>query len=106
MEAIKVDENNLYYTSDNGVLFNKDKSELVAYPAKKSDTSYTVPESVTYIQAQAFYGCTNLTSVSLTDNVYNMGSSVFSDCTNLTDVVLSEDLSWIQGSTFSYCTSL
>ena len=106
LEAIKVDENNLYYTSDNGVLFNKDKSELVAYPAKKSDTSYTVPESVTYIQAQAFYGCTNLTSVSLTDNVYNMGSSVFSDCTNLTDVVLSEDLSWIQGSTFSNCTSL
>lgn len=73
---------------------------------EKSDTSYTVPESVTYIQAQAFYGCTNLTSVSLTDNVYNMGSSVFSDCTNLTDVVLSEDLSWIQGSTFSNCTSL
>lgn len=106
LEAINVDENNLYYTSDNGVLFNKDKSELVAYPAEKSDTSYTVPESVTYIQAQAFYGCTNLTSVSLTDNVYDMGSSVFSDCTNLTDVVLSEDLSWIQGSTFSNCTSL
>ena len=106
LEAINVDENNLYYTSDNGVLFNKDKSELVAYPSGKSDTSYTVPESVTYIQAQAFSGCTNLTSVSLTDNVYDMGSSVFSDCTNLTDVVLSEDLSWILGSTFSNCTSL
>lgn len=106
LEAINVDENNLYYTSDNGVLFNKDKSELVAYPAEKSDTSYTVPESVTYIQAQAFYGCTNLTSVSLTDNIYDMGSSVFSGCTNLTEVVLSENLSWIQGSTFSNCTSL
>lgn len=106
LEAINVDENNLYYTSDNGVLFNKDKSELVEYPAAKSDTSYTVPESVTYIQAQAFLGCTNLTSVSLTDNIYDMGSSVFSDCTNLTDVVLSEELSWISGSTFSDCTSL
>ncbi len=61
------------YSSEDGVLFNKDKSELVAYPAEKSDTSYTVSESVTAIQAQAFYGCTNLTSVSLSDNIYDYG---------------------------------
>ncbi len=80
--------------------FNKDKSELVAYP-RKSDTSYTVPESVTYIyRHRHFMVGTNLTSVSLTDNIYDMGSSVFSGCTNLTEVVLSENLSWIQGSTF------
>ena len=106
MEAINVDENNSDYSSEDGVLFNKGKTLIFAYPSGKSDTSYAVSENVTAIKAQAFSGCKNLISVSLSDNVNTMGTSVFSSCTNLTEVVLSENLSWIQGSTFSNCTSL
>lgn len=106
LEAINVDENNSDYSSEDGVLFNKGKTLIFAYPSGKSDTSYAVSENVTAIKAQAFSGCKNLISVSLSDNVNTMGTSVFSSCTNLTEVVLSENLSWIQGSTFSNCTSL
>ncbi len=106
LEAINVDENNSDYSSEDGVLFNKGKTQIFAYPSGKSDTSYAVSENVTAIKAQAFSGCKNLISVFLSDNVNTMGTSVFSGCTNLTEVVLSENLSWIQGSTFSNCTSL
>ena len=76
LEAINADENNLVITLlTTECLFNKDKSlNLLHILSEKSDTSYTVPESVTAIyRHRHFHGCTNLTSVSLTDNIYDYG---------------------------------
>ncbi len=57
-----VAENTAYCAVD-GVLFDKDKKTLVAYPANKASTNYTIPESVTYIFDDAFQSCPNLEEI-------------------------------------------
>ncbi|MCD7796747.1 MAG: leucine-rich repeat domain-containing protein [Clostridiales bacterium] len=89
LTAIVVSSNNEYYTSDDGVLFNKDKTEIICYPiAKANNTSYTVPDSVTSIWDDAFSFCTNLKSVIILDGVTSIGSVAFY-VSGVTDVYYS-----------------
>ena len=60
LTAINVDENNTDCKSVDGVLFSKDMKTLWIYPAGKTNTSYTIPDSVTKIDRYAFSGCTSL----------------------------------------------
>ncbi len=79
-EAFEISADNAYFTSENGILFNKDKTELIAYPPNKTDTTYTVPESVKTIAPYAFAGITEtdaLVEVIMTD-VTAIGESAFS----------------------------
>jgi len=88
--AIDVEASNGSYSSVNGVLFNKDQSVLLQYPAGKAG-SYLIPDSVTSIEYHAFAFCTGLTSVTIPDSVTNIGGilfapfgeNVFFDCTGL-----------------------
>ena len=50
LQAIHVDKNNPYFCSENGVLFDKSKTKLIHYPNAKSDASYTIPSTVTYVE--------------------------------------------------------
>jgi hypothetical protein len=86
LTAINADANNLYYSSINGVLFNKKQSELVVYPAGKTENDYTIPASVTSIGIFAFYGCRGLTSVTIPALVTSITISAFNGCTDLTTV--------------------
>ena len=83
LTAINVGVNNSYYSSVDGVLFNKDKTILLQYPAGKSSIEYVVPESVTSIYDYAFYGCTSLASVTIPDSVTSIGESVFDNSKKL-----------------------
>ena len=55
LTSINVNSNNAHFSSQDGVLFNKNKTELVQYPIRLTDTSYTIPDSVTSIGELAFY---------------------------------------------------
>ena len=57
--------NNEHYSSEDGVLFNKDKTELIKYPEGINKKSYTIPNGVTRISDNAFQYCKKLTSVTL-----------------------------------------
>lgn len=64
LTAIMVNENNKYYSLDeNGVLFNKEKTELIRYPAGKSDETYHIPEGVKTVKTGAFAGCDQLKNI-------------------------------------------
>ena len=107
LTAINVDSGNVSYTSQDGVLFNSDMSELITYPAGKTDTDYYVPSTVTSISDYAFSGCTSLTSVNIPESVTSIGIRAFSHCTSLTNIDLStSSLSSIEYETFYCCTSL
>ena len=86
LTQINVDKANTTYSSVNGVLFNKDKTELIRYPEGKADTSYSIPNSVTYIVYMAFYGCSSLTSITIPDSVTSIGGHVFDHCEKLTQI--------------------
>jgi len=84
LTSIEVSDNNGNYSSVDGVLFNKDKSELITYPAGKTDSEYVIPNSVISIGDSAFENCTSLTSVTIPDSVTIIGRSAFENCTSLT----------------------
>lgn len=68
MKNIYVDEDNRYFTSVDGVLYNKSKTELLFYPSYKSDSSYTILDSVTKIEVGAFQRNGIVTEVILPKN--------------------------------------
>ncbi len=105
LESIDVDENNNYYSSVGGVLFNKDKTTLIQYPAKRASTSYIIPDSVTRIGNYAFFSCTNLTSIIIPDSVINIEEGAFYDC-GLTSVTIGNNVTMIGYAAFCECTNL
>ena len=60
---------------ENQVLFNKDKTTLIAYRSKEKN--YIIPNSVTYIGNDAFYDCNSLTSINIPNSVTNIGDRAF-----------------------------
>lgn len=70
---IEVVDENPFFSSEDGVLFNKDKTILLRYPPKKPDSSYAVPESVTEINAYAFSDCNDLKELALPEGIDNIG---------------------------------
>ena len=106
LKSIEVSENNKNYVSVDGILFNKDKSELITYPAGKTDSEYVIPNSVTSIDSSAFENCTSLTSVTIPDSVTSIGEDAFRSCTSLTSVTIPNSITSIDSSVFEYCTSL
>ena len=65
LTSITVDAKNPNYTSVDGVLFDKNKTTIMQYPAGKSGTTYSIPNGVTTISVGAFAGCKTLTNISL-----------------------------------------
>ncbi len=126
---ITVDDNNQYYSSENGILFSKDKSTLLCYPGGKTAKEYTlpdyvtdigeqafsgnayietlnIPESVTTIDDQAFYGCDSLTSITIPDSVTVNGKFAFADCDSLISVTIGNGITSIGSCAFYDCDSL
>jgi len=105
LTTINVDSANSAYISADGVLYNKDKTNLLQYPAKKTDSIFTIPNSVTRILDYAFYG-TGITSVTIPDSVTGIGNWAFGACTGLTVITIPGNVGWIGGSVFTGCTNL
>jgi len=89
LTTINVDVGNSTYSSQDGVLYNKAKTVLIQYLAGKIGSTFTIPDSVTSIQGNAFDGCTSLTSVIIPDSVTSIGYGAFWGCTNLTSITFA-----------------
>jgi hypothetical protein len=103
--TIDVDPLNQFFSSEDGVLFNKDKTSLIQFPAGRSG-SYTVPGTVTNVSNFSFQHCNGLTSVTLGNNVSSIGKDVFYFCGNLLTVVVPASVARIEDWTFLHCTNL
>jgi len=87
LTRITVDTANPKYSSQDGVLFNKEQTSLIECPYGRSGT-YMIPDSVITIGDCAFGGCTRLTSVAIPNSVTKIGRWVFSGCTSLTRITV------------------
>lgn len=83
---VKVDPANPKYADINGVLFSKDKKDIVCYPAGRTATSYSIPDGVKVIDYCAFAGCDKIKKIIIPDSVTTINSRAFVDCTALTDI--------------------
>jgi len=106
LKSITVDSGNDYYSSSDGVLFNKAKTTLVRYAIGKTNTSYTVPGTVTAIGGSAFEDCAILTSVTIPNSVTSIGDRAFYDCAKLKGVELPTSVESIGAHTFRGCKAL
>ena len=106
LTSINVASGNNYYSDNNGVLFNKKKTELIRYPEGKSQTSYTIPNSVTSIGDGAFWNCTGLTSITIPNSVTSTGYGAFKYCSSLTSITIPNSVTSIGDWAFQDCTGL
>lgn len=106
LNEISVSEYNNYYCSENGVLFNKNKTNLIQYPEGKPDETYVIPSSVKSIDGTAFSSCDNLVSVTIPDGVTKIGDRAFSYCNALTEVTIPNSVTSIVDGAFYSCDGL
>ena len=104
LNEIIVEDGNEYYCSDNGALYNYNKTCLIQCPGAK--TEFEIPNSVTSIGSYAFSDCSSLTSVTIPNSVTRIGSSAFSYCSSLTSVTIPNSVTSIGDYAFSSCSSL
>ena len=105
LTEIKVDTNNKNYTSQDGVLFNKNKTELIQYPIGNERKTYDIPKGVTSIGDLAFVLCDSLPSITIPDSVTNIGDYAFGWC-SLISVTIPDSVTKIGNYAFAFCYSL
>ena len=89
ISEITFSDNNPYYSSVDGVLFDRRNTVLTAYPTGKTDTEYTIPEWVTEIDFAAFSENKNLKEITLPDGLITIKGNPFCGCLGLTDIHIS-----------------
>ena len=104
LTEIKVDPGNPIYGDINGILFDKNSKELIAYPAGAS--AFTIPNGITSIADNAFYYITNLSQISIPDSVISIGKSAFEGCSGLTSVTIPDGITSIGEGVFRDCSNL
>ncbi|MDE5804675.1 MAG: leucine-rich repeat protein, partial [Paramuribaculum sp.] len=78
--------NGSFYSED-GVLYNNPKTNLLQYPAGKTDVEFVAPSTLTKITAYAFYGCSTLQSITIPAGIDQINSYTFYNCSGLTKFV-------------------
>ena len=94
LTSILVDNDNTAYQSIEGNLYSKDGNTLIAYAIGKTAMSFTIPDGVTSIGDEAFYGCEALMSVTIPDSVTSIGYQAFRGCYALTSATFENPNGW------------
>ncbi len=101
LTEISVDAQNTAFSSEGGMLFNKDKTILIRVP--HTATSVSIPKTVTRIEVCAFEGCSSLTTVTLPDGLKEIDYRAFEGCTSLKSITIPESVEKIAKNAFESC---
>lgn len=105
LAAIEVSKDNPVFSSENGVLYNKDKTTLLRCPAGYS-RALTIPDSVTKIADCAFAGCNVLPELTLNENLTEIGVGALMGCFRLNRMRFPKSLQTVGENAFSGCVHL
>lgn len=95
MTSFDISSENKNFSVSDGILYDYTGTKLIAYPAGRQETDYTIPSYVTFLGGAAFGDCDNLVSVTVPDTVTETDGGVFLYCDNLKMVRLSNNLTEI-----------
>ncbi len=129
LQSINVSEDNTYFSSIEGVLFSKDKTRLICYPAARRTSQYRITSNVLHVEKYAFSGvefpisiviengitqigelafcmCKGLQSISIPNSVISIGDEAFAHCENLLNISIPNSVASIGDECFFGCESL
>ena len=106
LSKIVLSDTNNNYIVKNGILYNKNITRILCYPAGIKDTEFFVPDTVKTIGDFAFYGTKALESINIPDSVTNIGTDAFGECSGLKEVVIPDSVTSMGEAVFYKCTSL
>ena len=92
LTSIQVEENNPDFTSQDGVLYNKEKTYLIRCPEGKTG-DFEIPKDVTKITSSSFRDCRNLTKIYIPESLINTSSSIslFEGCSSLIEIQVAKE---------------
>lgn len=105
LEAIRVSPLNESYSSEDGILYNKDQTVLIDCPVGRKK-AVVMPESVVRIEKGAFSGCKELPSLTFSPNLESIGAEAFGGCIRLHEMILPMGLRHIGKDAFFQCRRL
>ena len=127
IKNINVDANNTNFSSNNGIVFSKDKKKIVLYPQGKTEKAYTIPSTVEEICDSAFsyaqvesitisksvkkfgnyvFSSTNIKSITIPSTVTEMGYGPVADCQKLISANIQSKVKVLPYDMFNGCASL
>ncbi|MDO4413611.1 MAG: leucine-rich repeat protein [Erysipelotrichaceae bacterium] len=106
LKEVEVSPLNQYFTDVDGVLFNKDMTLLMKYPAKHAGETYLIPASVTEIGERAFTTTAYLKQINIPSNVLTIGSYAFTSSESINNITFNEGLKYIKTNAFRGCTGI
>ncbi len=104
-DKFSVDSKNPYFSENDGIIYNKNQTELVCCPPGKTG-EIEIPDGVKTIDEAAFYYCTQITDVFLPEPMDSIGMGAFAGCTGLVGIMIPEGVTKIEDYTFQGCESL
>lgn len=105
LTQFSVAESNPYFTAVDGVVYSKDLSELVLFPAGRTGV-FSMPKGTERIANYAFHGAKGLTTVELPDTLMCIGGYAFDECTGLSEITIPGSTKTIEEYAFFSCTNL
>lgn len=106
LEEITVADGNAKYQAVDNVLYDTEESILYLYPAGRSDTSFTLPDSTLVVYAGAFFAAGNLQQITFDEKLQYIGEMAFDFCSGLTSLTIPETVTTIGTTAFADCTGL
>lgn len=103
---INVENSNPYYSSIDGVLYDKNLQEIVKYPEGKNSSTYSMPNTVTSIADSAFSRSQSLVTVNIPEGVKTIGIYAFLNCHSLISILIPKSVTTIGWNAFASCDSL
>lgn len=86
LNEMNVNASNENYSSENGILYNKNKTTLILCPGNKTG-AINISNGVKIIEDGAFFFCENISSLSIPNSITSFGASAFANCTGLISVI-------------------
>lgn len=105
IESFTVSPENQYFSSENGVLYSKDKTTLLRVPPAATGV-FHIPDTVTTIESAALYQCKGLTEVTIPDSVTTILNDSFGCCTGLTSLIIPDSVTSINAHSFACCENV
>ena len=103
---ITVSPKNKILSAENNVLYNKEKTILFKYSAKKTDTVFEIPDGVQELWGRAFEYADNLTKLTIPESVEKIGGQCFRFCKNIKEIRIPDSVADVEHDVFRNCSSL